>query len=102
MTIISCHPATYYDPDGGTGACGSILQNYDFIVALGVDNWDDGSHCGQTVIVDYQDGSIQVIVQDSCPGCQGDNGITLSEGAMAALDSNYINDEMISVVWSFA
>jgi hypothetical protein len=46
--------------------------------------------------------TIQVTVQDLCPGCQGANGIDLSEGAMAALDSNYINDGVISVVWSFA
>ncbi|KAF8184383.1 hypothetical protein K438DRAFT_1598523 [Mycena galopus ATCC 62051] len=93
MTIISCHPATYYDPDGGMGACGSTVQNYDFIVALGVDNWDDGSHCRQTVIV---------VVQDLCDDCEGDNEIALSEGAMAALDSNYIDDGAISVLWSFA
>ena len=43
--------ATYYDPNGGTGACGSVLQNSDFIVALGTGNWDGGAHCGQTVNV---------------------------------------------------
>ncbi|KAF7343612.1 hypothetical protein MSAN_01981700 [Mycena sanguinolenta] len=94
--------ATYYDPDGGIGACGSVLQNSDFIVALGVDNWDDGAFCGQMLNVQYQGYTIRVTVQDLCPGCQGVNGISLSEGAMAALDSNYINDEMISVVWYFA
>ncbi|KAF7343511.1 hypothetical protein MSAN_01971400 [Mycena sanguinolenta] len=94
--------ATYYDPNGGTGACGSVLQNSDFIVALGEDTWDGGSHCGQTVNVQYQGNTVQVTVQDLCPGCQGSNGIDLSEGAMAALDSNYINDGVISVVWSFA
>ncbi|KAJ7258239.1 hypothetical protein C8J57DRAFT_1073813, partial [Mycena rebaudengoi] len=85
--------ATYYDPNGGTGACGSTLQNWDMIVALGSAHWDSGSH--------YGGASIQVTVQDLCPGCQGTNGIDLSEGAMAALDSNYINDGVISVVWSF-
>ncbi|KAF7343513.1 hypothetical protein MSAN_01971600 [Mycena sanguinolenta] len=94
--------ATYYDPNGGTGACGSVLQNSDFIVALGEDTWDGGSHCGQTVNVQYQGNTVQVTVQDLCPGCQGANGIDLSEGAMAALDSNYINDGVISVSWSFA
>ncbi|KAF7343533.1 hypothetical protein MSAN_01973800 [Mycena sanguinolenta] len=94
--------ATYYDPNGGTGACGSVLQNSDFIVALGTGNWDGGAHCGQTVNVQYQGNTVQVTVQDLCPGCQGANGIDLSEGAMAALDSNYINDGVISVVWSFA
>ncbi|KAF7343515.1 hypothetical protein MSAN_01971800 [Mycena sanguinolenta] len=112
--------ATYYDPNGGTGACGNVLQNSDFIVALGEDTWDGGSHCGQTVNVQCaylfpplllmlkrvllapdQGNTVQVTVQDLCPGCQGANGIDLSEGAMAALDSNYINDGVISVVWSF-
>ncbi|KAF7328266.1 hypothetical protein MVEN_02566500 [Mycena venus] len=94
--------ATYYDPDGGFGACGSRLQNSDFIVALGTGHWDGGSHCGQTVNVQYQGRTIQVSVQDLCPGCQGANGIDLSEGAIAALDSNYKIDGVISVVWSFA
>ncbi|KAF7350861.1 hypothetical protein MSAN_01648200 [Mycena sanguinolenta] len=46
--------------------------------------------------------TIQVTVQDLYPGCQGANGIDLSEGAMAALDSTHIKDGVISVVWSFA
>ncbi|KAF7342601.1 hypothetical protein MSAN_02016800 [Mycena sanguinolenta] len=93
--------ATYYDPNGGFGACGTPLQNWDFIIALGTGHWDGGSHCGQAVNVQYQGNSIQVTVEDLCPGCQGANGIDLSEGAMAALDPNYINDGVISVVWSF-
>ncbi|KAJ7199040.1 RlpA-like double-psi beta-barrel-protein domain-containing protein-containing protein [Mycena pura] len=93
--------ATFYDPNGGFGACGSPLQNGDFIVALGEANWDGGAHCGQTVNVQFQGRSFQVTVQDLCPGCQGANGIDLAEGAMAALDPNYINDGVISVVWSF-
>ncbi|KAJ7246131.1 RlpA-like double-psi beta-barrel-protein domain-containing protein-containing protein [Mycena haematopus] len=93
--------ATYYDPNGGTGACGKPLQNSDFIVALGTGNWASGAHCGQTVTVQYKGNSIQVVVEDLCPGCQGANGIDLSEGAMKALDSSYVNDGVISVVWFF-
>ncbi|KAJ7924733.1 RlpA-like double-psi beta-barrel-protein domain-containing protein-containing protein [Mycena leptocephala] len=96
------HPATFYDPNGGFGACGVPLQNGGFTVALGPGHWDGGSHCGQTVNVQYQGQSIQVIVEDLCPGCQGANGIDLSEGAIAALDLNYPNDGVISVVWCFA
>ncbi|KAJ6484739.1 RlpA-like double-psi beta-barrel-protein domain-containing protein-containing protein [Mycena sanguinolenta] len=93
--------AAYYDPNGEVSPCGSVLQNGDFIVALGEANWDDGAHCGQTVNVQYQGNTVQVTVQDLCPGCP-DNIIDLSEGAMAALDPNYINDGVIPVVWSFA
>ncbi|KAJ6450360.1 RlpA-like double-psi beta-barrel-protein domain-containing protein-containing protein [Mycena sanguinolenta] len=95
-------PATYYQPNGGRGACGSILQNSDFIVALGTGHWDGGSHCGQTISVSYQGRTIRVVVQDLCPGCQGANGIDLAEGPMAAIDPNFINDGVIPVVWSFA
>ncbi|KAJ7020474.1 RlpA-like double-psi beta-barrel-protein domain-containing protein-containing protein, partial [Mycena alexandri] len=93
--------ATYYDPNGGTGACGNPLQNNDAIVALGEGNWAGGAHCGQNINVQYQGRSITVNVQDLCPGCQGPNGIDLSEGAMAAIDPNYIADGVIPVVWSF-
>ncbi|KAJ6452682.1 RlpA-like double-psi beta-barrel-protein domain-containing protein-containing protein [Mycena vitilis] len=89
--------ATYYDPNGGFGACGNTLQNTDFIVALGPAFYNAGAHCGQTLTGK----SIVVTVQDLCPGCQGTNGIDLSESAMAALDSNYIFDGVITVNWSF-
>ncbi|KAF7343611.1 hypothetical protein MSAN_01981600 [Mycena sanguinolenta] len=96
------HVARYYYPDGGFGACGKVLQNSDFIVALGPDTWDDGAHCGQTIDVQYQGNTVQVAVEDFCPGCPGADGIDLSVGAIAALDPNYYNDGEISVVWSFA
>ncbi|KAJ7662871.1 RlpA-like double-psi beta-barrel-protein domain-containing protein-containing protein, partial [Mycena rosella] len=93
--------ATYYDHDGGYGSCGWELQNSDFIVALGEAHYDDGSHCGDTVRVQYNGQTIFVPVADLCPGCQGDNGIDLSEGAMAALDENYVDDGVITVKWAF-
>ncbi|KAJ7364647.1 RlpA-like double-psi beta-barrel-protein domain-containing protein-containing protein [Mycena albidolilacea] len=92
-------PATYYLPNGGTGACGTVLQNSDFILALGEGHWDDGAHCGETVTVGYNGASISVVVADRCPGCQGDN-VDLSQGAMSALDPNWLNDGAISVQWT--
>ncbi|KAF7343574.1 hypothetical protein MSAN_01977900 [Mycena sanguinolenta] len=98
-------------PSGGVSGIGKFStlpmqseRNSDFIVALGTDTWDGGAHCGQTIDVQYQGTSIQVTVQDLCEGCAawGANGLDLSQGAMAALDSNYVNDGVISVVWSFA
>ncbi|KAF8169840.1 RlpA-like double-psi beta-barrel-protein domain-containing protein-containing protein [Mycena galopus ATCC 62051] len=93
--------ATYYDPNGGYGACGSILQNTDYIVALGPNDWDAGAHCGQTVTVQYNGASVSVVVQDLCPGCQGDHGIDLTEPAINTLDTNYIAVGHIDVVWNF-
>lgn len=113
-------PATYYDPNGGFGACGSLLQNLDLVVALGKAHYDDGSHCGETISVGCETPppllsrcittlipgldngqSITVTVADLCPDCQGDNGIDLSEAAMALLDSNYVQDGVITVNWAF-
>ncbi|KAJ6497372.1 hypothetical protein C8R45DRAFT_926098 [Mycena sanguinolenta] len=90
--------ATFFPYDGELGACGSPMQNVDFIVGLGTANWDGGAHCGQTVNVQYQSKTIQ----DLCPGCHGANGIVLSEAAMETLDSNYLEDGVIPVVWSLA
>ncbi|KAJ6484777.1 hypothetical protein C8R45DRAFT_931221 [Mycena sanguinolenta] len=101
-------PAAYYDPDGGVGACGNALQSSDFIVALGEGNWDGGAHCGQTLMLKFipsaagQGNTLRVGMQGFFPRCWGADGIDLSEGAMAALDPNYMNDGVISVVWSFA
>ncbi|KAJ6552786.1 hypothetical protein B0H19DRAFT_1263232 [Mycena capillaripes] len=101
---MSRYPVTYYDPAGACGrsrlgACGTTLQNNDFIVALGPARWDGDAHCGQTVNVACartgvtdQGQTIQLVVQDFYPRCQGANGLDLSEGGMAALDSNYVND----------
>ncbi|KAJ6479627.1 RlpA-like double-psi beta-barrel-protein domain-containing protein-containing protein, partial [Mycena sanguinolenta] len=92
--------ATYYDPDGGYGACGWQIQNSDMAVAIGSGNWNSGSHCGATMTVTYGSTTIYVTVADLCPGCQGANGIDLTEGAMAAMDPNYIAHGVDSVVWS--
>ncbi|KAJ7866802.1 RlpA-like double-psi beta-barrel-protein domain-containing protein-containing protein [Mycena olivaceomarginata] len=101
--VLCVSGASYYNPAGGFGACGTVLQDSDFIVALGTDHWDGGSHCGQTMRVQRNGGSISVIVADLCPGCvglHGANSIDLSQGAMAALDSNFINDGITTVQWT--
>ncbi|KAF7351732.1 hypothetical protein MSAN_01606400 [Mycena sanguinolenta] len=49
----------------------------------------------------YEGRSVQVVVQDFCPGCQGSNGIDLTEPPMQILDPNYIFDGKINVVWNF-
>ncbi|KAJ6592720.1 RlpA-like double-psi beta-barrel-protein domain-containing protein-containing protein, partial [Mycena capillaripes] len=94
--------ASFYDPDGGIGACGTVLQNSDFVVALGADTWDNRAHCGETVTVEFNGASISVIVADMCEGCvslHGSHSIDLSEGAIAALDTNYEADGLINVQW---
>ncbi|KAL1697424.1 Non-catalytic module family EXPN protein [Schizophyllum commune] len=68
--------ATYYDPNGGYGACGQPLQNGDMIVALSADQYLGGAN--------YAGRSVTVTVRDLCPGC-GVNGLDLSSGAFQQL-----------------
>nr|GAT51218.1 non-Catalytic module family EXPN protein [Mycena chlorophos] len=93
--------ATYYDPNGGYGACGNILENTDAVVALGPATWDGGAHCGETVSVTYGTVTVDVVVADLCPGCQGTYGIDLTEPPMSQLDAAYVFDGHINVVWGF-
>ncbi|KAJ7679211.1 RlpA-like double-psi beta-barrel-protein domain-containing protein-containing protein [Mycena polygramma] len=94
--------ATYYEPNGGTGACGWAIQNSDFAVAIGSGHWDGGSHCGNSMTVSFNGATVQATVADLCPGCQGDNGIDLTPAAIAAIDPNYVNNGVDSVTWSVA
>lgn len=43
--------ATWYTPNGGLGACGAPLQNFEHIVALSSDQYAKGSTCGRRVQV---------------------------------------------------
>ncbi|KAJ6479589.1 barwin-related endoglucanase, partial [Mycena sanguinolenta] len=92
--------ATYYYPNGGTGACGWTIQNGDMSVAIGSGNWDNGAHCGATMTFTYKGKTIQATVADLCPHCQGSNGIDLTQGAMASMDPNWYNNGEDSVTWS--
>uniref|UniRef100_D8PRC8 Spindle pole body component n=1 Tax=Schizophyllum commune (strain H4-8 / FGSC 9210) TaxID=578458 RepID=D8PRC8_SCHCM len=76
--------ATYYDPNGGYGACGQPLQNGDMIVALSSDQYLGGANCGRQLVATHAGRSVTVTVRDLCPGC-GANGLDLSSGAFQQL-----------------
>ncbi|KAJ7176070.1 RlpA-like double-psi beta-barrel-protein domain-containing protein-containing protein, partial [Mycena crocata] len=91
--------ATFYDPNGGLGACGNPIQNSDFAVALNSADYANGAHCGQNINVDFNGASITVLVADLCPGCQA-GGIDLTQGAFSALADPSVG--VIQVNWNFA
>jgi hypothetical protein len=51
--IITTSVATYYDPNGGTGACPPypVINNGDMAVAIGAGHWNGGAYCGKTMKV---------------------------------------------------
>lgn len=71
--------ASYYTPNGGTGACGKKLQNNDMIVALPSGAYAKGKNCHKKISVTYKGKTLTGTVEDLCPGCQSDK-IDLSEG----------------------
>ncbi|KAI0718969.1 riboflavine-aldehyde-forming enzyme [Cerioporus squamosus] len=102
--------ATYYQPNGGFGACGAPSQNSDFVVALSPSEYAGGANCwrhigvwcmslfslmsGQMNSRDFSDQGrfVDVTVVDECPGCEPGH-IDLSEGAfqqLASLDAGLI------------
>ncbi|KAJ6479594.1 hypothetical protein C8R45DRAFT_832531, partial [Mycena sanguinolenta] len=99
--------ATYYTPDGNLGACGWPIQTTDMAVAIGIDNWDGGSHCGATMTVTCEinvclsdEGTtIEVTIADQCPTC-GTDGIDLTQGAIALIDPDWFAHGHDTVTWS--
>ncbi|KAF8180007.1 hypothetical protein K438DRAFT_2172443 [Mycena galopus ATCC 62051] len=105
---------------GVTGACGETIQNGNMAVAIGEGYWDNGAHCGTTMTVTYTriPSRMQIIEETNntqtaarpsmlqsrtgapAAGCQGNNGIDLAQGAMAAMDPNWYNNGADTVTWS--
>ncbi|PBK91841.1 hypothetical protein ARMGADRAFT_1166040 [Armillaria gallica] len=91
--------ATWYTPNGGLGACGAPLQNFEHIVALSSDQYAKGSTCGRRVQVYYKEKSVVATVGDLCPGC-GPNSLDLTSSAFEKLTS--LDDGRILVTWHYA
>src|SRR5262249_8486509 len=59
--------ATYYNAEG-SGACG-IKMPADYLVAAINDEQYSKANCGRCVAVTGPKGTVVVLVQDKCPGC---------------------------------
>ncbi|KAL1660201.1 Non-catalytic module family EXPN protein [Schizophyllum commune] len=90
--------ATYYEPAGGYGACGNVLQNTDMVVALSADQYLAGANCGKQITATHAGKSVTVTVADLCPGCAA-NGLDLTSAAFQQLAA--LGEGNIDVDWSF-
>ncbi|KAK0457300.1 RlpA-like double-psi beta-barrel-protein domain-containing protein-containing protein, partial [Desarmillaria tabescens] len=90
--------ATWYTPNGGSGACGAPLQNFDHVVALSSDQYAEGTNCGRRVRVYYRGNFVDATVGDLCPSC-GPNGLDLTSSAFEKLTS--LDDGRILVTWHY-
>ncbi|KAJ6551053.1 hypothetical protein DFH09DRAFT_1086368 [Mycena vulgaris] len=73
VLMTKTRAGTYYYLGGGTGACGTTLQNSEMIVALSFAGYASGANCGRDIIVCYGSNSVRVTVKDACTGCVGDS-----------------------------
>ncbi|TRM56460.1 Non-catalytic module family EXPN protein [Schizophyllum amplum] len=109
---------TYYTPNGGYGACGTIIQNTDFAIAMKQSLFDSYNTlhpgnpnlnplCGTQVrITSLEDPNAQGVVayiRDSCPGCQGDYGIDATPALCTAVtgQADCLQKGTFSVKWKF-
>ncbi|KAI9219758.1 hypothetical protein BC828DRAFT_406410 [Blastocladiella britannica] len=62
--------ATFYNPGGGYGSCGNLLQDTQLVVALpAVDYASGAAICGSCVKISYGGSSVSATVADKCPEC---------------------------------
>ncbi|TDL17536.1 hypothetical protein BD410DRAFT_754329 [Rickenella mellea] len=89
---------TFFDPDGGIGACGFVEQNTDHIVAIGSQRFANGGNCNQWIQISANGKTAFGLTRDSCPGC-GVNDLDLTPALFqkfAPLDVG-----VITVTWNF-
>ncbi|KAH9852758.1 RlpA-like double-psi beta-barrel-protein domain-containing protein-containing protein [Lenzites betulinus] len=60
---------TFFNPGGAFGACGSVEQDSDFVVALSADQYAGGANCFRRVSISFQGHQVSATVEDLCPGC---------------------------------
>ncbi|TDL17539.1 hypothetical protein BD410DRAFT_883307 [Rickenella mellea] len=91
---------TFFDPNGGIGACGIPEQNTDSIVTIGSQrfNSNNGGNCNQWVQISANGVTAFGLTRDSCPGC-GVDDLDLTPALFqrfAPLDVG-----VITVTWNF-
>jgi len=72
--------ATFFYQNGIAGACGKVHQDTDHVVALHTNMYDEGAHCGKTIVItNTKTGATRTgVIADECPTCNGDGCIDLS------------------------
>ncbi|CCO32294.1 hypothetical protein BN14_06350 [Rhizoctonia solani AG-1 IB] len=84
---------TYFYQNGVAGACGTVHNDNDNIVAVDYRRYGDLSKqsdlCGKKVLVTNTNNGKSVVctVADACPTCDNGNSLDLSEGAFKSLAS---------------
>jgi hypothetical protein len=69
----------------GLGACGGVNKPSDFVVALNMQQWEDGKHCNAPVTITINGKTAHATIVDRCVGC-GYNGLDFTSGLYSFFD----------------
>ncbi|CAE6487304.1 unnamed protein product [Rhizoctonia solani] len=98
--------ATFFSQGGVAGACGTVHDDYDKVVALDYRRYGDtgkqSSDCGRTVVItNPKNGkTVTAKVADACPSCKNRNCLDLSKGAFQEIAT--FEEGMVDINWHFA
>ncbi|KIP09532.1 hypothetical protein PHLGIDRAFT_18613 [Phlebiopsis gigantea 11061_1 CR5-6] len=94
--------ATWFYQHNTAGACGTVHQDTDKVIALDSAIYDNGALCGKTVtLVNLSNGkTTTATVADECPTCDSAESIDLSQGAFSALTDGDFGLGEFNIAWS--
>ncbi|GAA6007719.1 hypothetical protein JCM10207_004852 [Rhodosporidiobolus poonsookiae] len=94
--------ATYFFQNGVAGNCGTVNSDSTLLVALPTNTYAGGKYCGQYVTIKRMSTgkTIKALVADSCPTCENDSCLDLSEGAYQALGGT-VSEGVFDIQWWF-
>lgn len=95
--------ATWFYQHGTAGACGTVHQDTDKVIALDSAIYGGGKFCGKTVqLINVATGATtQATVADECPTCESADSIDLSQGAFNALTGSNLGLGEFDIAWFF-
>lgn len=79
--------ATFFSQGGVAGACGTVHQDSDYVVAIDASMYEGGKFCGKTIAVTRVSTgkTIHCVGADECPECPSVHSLDLSIAAFNAL-----------------
>ncbi|KAJ6583215.1 RlpA-like double-psi beta-barrel-protein domain-containing protein-containing protein [Mycena sp. CBHHK59/15] len=92
---------TWFTQNGVAGACGTVHQDTDFVVALQTQMYANGANCGRKIqIIDISNGkSSEAVVADECPSCTNTNSVDMSVGLFESLAGLSVGE--FDIKWQF-
>ncbi|CAG8688017.1 4701_t:CDS:2 [Ambispora leptoticha] len=103
LTLSGSGDGTYYDPGVGTGACGELNNDHEFVAALNAPQFGvfanpaNSPVCGACIKINGPKGSVKVKIMDKCPVCKSGD-VDLSPVAFNKIANEA--DGRVKITWT--